>query len=225
MTLPSLSRYKSRWASSGARSRPSSITVLPSPARYNNQKPPPPMPDEYGSTTASAPAAATAASKAFPPSSRISNAASVARGCAVATAALRVLSSAPAGIGAARQQKTSRATRGSVVKDVPGKGVVVLNWNLFISEACLMRGVVLVLYLYSMDSSLWTWAFWKCLSLRMSLTPGSCPGQPLALSRREREEPPTPLSFWDRGWGEGRARSDESIREFQAETRPAFCPS
>ena len=146
MTLPSSSRYKSRWASSGARSRPSSITVLPSSARYNNQKPPPPRPDEYGSTTASTPAAATAASKAFPPRSRISNAASVASGCAVATAALRALSSAPAGDGTVRQQKASRATRESVVKDVHGKDVVVLNWNMFISEACLLRGVVLVLY-------------------------------------------------------------------------------
>ena len=140
MTLPSSSRYKSRRTSRGARSRPSSITVLPSSARYNNQKPPPPRPDEYGSTTASTLAAATAASKAFPPRSRISNAASVASGCAVATAALRALSSAPAGVGAVRQQNANRATRESVVKDVPGKGVVALNRSMFISEACLVGG-------------------------------------------------------------------------------------
>src|SRR5690606_13453256 len=85
--LPSASRYMSAVAASGARSRPSIMTLLPSAARCSSQKPPPPMPEPYGSTTPRAALTATAASKALPPASRISRPAAVASGCAVTTAA------------------------------------------------------------------------------------------------------------------------------------------
>ncbi len=59
-------------ADAGDISRASTNTSLPSLARCSRKKPPPPMPELAGSTTARAIATATAASKALPPSARIS---------------------------------------------------------------------------------------------------------------------------------------------------------
>src|SRR5215472_7235200 len=83
-------------AAAGARECPSMTSIFPS-ARRRRRMVCPPRPDALGSQAQSAQAAAAPASIALPPSRRISNAASVASGNAVATAAWPCLP--PPGLG------------------------------------------------------------------------------------------------------------------------------
>jgi hypothetical protein len=85
-TLPSASRYMSRLAARGARSRKSSASVSPCSCMKTTAKPPPPRLPACGCVTARAKPTATAASTALPPARKTSSPTLLAAGCALTTA-------------------------------------------------------------------------------------------------------------------------------------------